>query len=409
MPYYLSPVGNDQQTDANGNPLVGGKIYTYLAGTSTPAATYTDSTSGTSQANPIILNSLGLPASPIWMLGGQALKFIFKDSADVLIRTVDNITGINDATLLITSSEWVLSGSLPTYISATSFSLVGDQTGLFQVARRMKSTNSGGTIYSTIAASVYAANATTVTVVNDSGVLDAGLSAVSYGLLAAINPSVAAAITQTPGDNSTKVATTAWAKAYGGLIGAQYPASYTTSATLATSDLHRPVYFNSASAGTITLPASAIPGQAVSVYNLGTGVLTLARGGTYVLNAFGFVSVTSVNIGSGDSLCLVFDGGSWIQVFGAAQLGVGQTWQNVTASRAVSTTYTNSTGKPIQVLVSASTTNSGSAFTVNGLPAITWAGAFYANPTTSNMAISVIIPIGNTYSCSAFTSWYELR
>ena len=35
----------------------------------------------------------------------------------------------------------------------------------------------------------------------------------------------------------------------------------------------------------------------------------------------------------------------------ASSLGVGQTWQNVTSSRALGTTYTNSTGKPIQVSV----------------------------------------------------------
>lgn len=32
-------------------------------------------------------------------------------------------------------------------------------------------------------------------------------------------------------------------------------------------------------------------------------------------------------------------------------IGVGQTWQNVTASRALGTTYTNTTGKPIAVMV----------------------------------------------------------
>jgi microcystin-dependent protein len=48
--------------------------------------------------------------------------------------------------------------------------------------------NSGGTIYSTIVSSVFGA-LTTVTVINDSGVLDSGLSAVAYGLLNAANPS----------------------------------------------------------------------------------------------------------------------------------------------------------------------------------------------------------------------------
>ena len=41
-------------------------------------------------------------------------------------------------------------------------------------------------------------------------------------------------------------------------------------------------------------------------------------------------------------------------------VGVGQTWQNVLSSRAFGTTYTNSTGRPIMVSVSASTLNTAS-------------------------------------------------
>ena len=40
----LSPNAKQQFFDANGNPLAGGKVYTYAAGTTTPIVTYTDST-----------------------------------------------------------------------------------------------------------------------------------------------------------------------------------------------------------------------------------------------------------------------------------------------------------------------------------------------------------------------------
>lgn len=192
MAVYLSPLGNEAQIDSNGDPLVGGKIYTYLAGTSTAATTYTDDSGGTPQANPIVLNANGLPDSPIWLTGGSSYKFIFKTSADATLRTVDDITGLNDPAQTTTISEWILYGSAPTYISATSFSVTGDQTGTFQVNRRVKTTNTGGTIYSLISASSYSSGTglTTVTVVNDSGTLDSGLSAVSYGLLSATSPSV---------------------------------------------------------------------------------------------------------------------------------------------------------------------------------------------------------------------------
>lgn len=189
MSFHLSPIGNDQQFDANGDPLNGGKIYTYLAGTTTPVATYTDDTGVTPQANPIILNSLGAPASPIWLTGGVAYKFVIKDVNDVTLRTIDDISGINDFTSNA-ADEWTLCGSAPTYTSATSFTLVGDQTLIFQVGRRLKSANTGGTIYSSILTSTYSAPNTTITVVNDSGSLDAGMSAVSYALLNATNPSV---------------------------------------------------------------------------------------------------------------------------------------------------------------------------------------------------------------------------
>ena len=83
MAVFFSPVGNTQFEDSNGNPLAGGKIYTYLAGTSTPAVTYTSATGLIPQSNPIVLNSLGLPANPIWLLGGVPMKFIVRNAAEV--------------------------------------------------------------------------------------------------------------------------------------------------------------------------------------------------------------------------------------------------------------------------------------------------------------------------------------
>jgi len=181
---FLSPICNDQTFDANGDPLNAGQIETYLAGSSTPAATYTDDTGGTSQSNPIILNSLGYPtAGPIWLTGGVSYKFIIKNSAGSTLRTIDDISGVNDAS--VSQSEWVESGLVPTYISATSFSVPGDQTLILQVGRRLRTTNTSGLVYSTISNSVFAAGITTVTLTNDSTTLDAGLSLIAYALLAA--------------------------------------------------------------------------------------------------------------------------------------------------------------------------------------------------------------------------------
>lgn len=88
----LSPVPKIQFFDANGNPLVGGKLYTYAAGTTTPLATYTDSSGGTPNANPVILNSRG--EASVW-LGSSSYKFKLTTSTDVEIWTVDDITSNN--------------------------------------------------------------------------------------------------------------------------------------------------------------------------------------------------------------------------------------------------------------------------------------------------------------------------
>lgn len=190
MAFYLSPIGNEAQIDSNGDPLVGGQIFTYAAGTSSNLATYkTDA--GTAQANPIVLNALGLPDDPIWLEGGSSYKFVIKDADDNLIRTIDDITGVNDPDVSGAVTEWITYTASPTYIGATSFSVAGDQTGTFQVGRRLRSENTGGTTFSSISASSYNAGTTltTVTVTNDSGSLDSGLSSVAYGILSVTNPS----------------------------------------------------------------------------------------------------------------------------------------------------------------------------------------------------------------------------
>ncbi len=59
--------------------------------------------------------------------------------------------------------DWQRLGEVPTYISATSFSLSGDQTDTAIVGRRIKATISGGTKYGTILTSSYSSGITTVT------------------------------------------------------------------------------------------------------------------------------------------------------------------------------------------------------------------------------------------------------
>jgi hypothetical protein len=99
MAVFLSPVGGAaaQFFTNSGSPLAGGKLYTYVAGTTTPQVTYTSSSGVTAHTNPIILNSAGrVPTGEIW-LTASPYKFLLKDSTDVLIATYDNISGTGAA------------------------------------------------------------------------------------------------------------------------------------------------------------------------------------------------------------------------------------------------------------------------------------------------------------------------
>ena len=86
----LSPTPKLQFFDLNGAPLSGGLLYTYAAGTTTPLATYTDSTGLIANTNPIVLDSRG--EANVW-LEGAIYKFALYTSVGVLIWTVDNING----------------------------------------------------------------------------------------------------------------------------------------------------------------------------------------------------------------------------------------------------------------------------------------------------------------------------
>ena len=89
-------------------------------------------------------------------------------------------------------------------------------------------------------------------------------------------------------------------------------------------------------------------------------------------------------------------------------LGHNQTRQDVTASRSSGVTYTNSTGKPIEVKLSvgADVTGGAYSYTVAG---ITTNSSIYAHL----VSVTFIVQNGATYSFtnagSSFRQWLELR
>ena len=75
--------------DNSGNLAIGGLVYTYAAGTSTPATTYTDSTGTTPNTNPVVANSRGEVS--IWLATGQAYKLVAYDASSNLLWSKDQI------------------------------------------------------------------------------------------------------------------------------------------------------------------------------------------------------------------------------------------------------------------------------------------------------------------------------
>ena len=57
--FGLLPPLKAQFFDDNGNPLSGGLLYSYIAGSTTPVDTYTDATGGSTNTNPIVLDARG--------------------------------------------------------------------------------------------------------------------------------------------------------------------------------------------------------------------------------------------------------------------------------------------------------------------------------------------------------------
>lgn len=131
-------------------------------------------------------------------------------------------------------------------------------------------------------------------------------------------------------------------------------------------------------------------------------------------NAVGAAALNvSGNGTSGQSLVSDGDGSfSWSTVGG---IGVGQSWTNVTSSRSLGTTYTNSTGKPIMVSVNCtgSPNNCRMRLKVDGI-IVGEGGVASVASATMYPTCTTIVPNGSTYIAenvlgASLANWAELR
>lgn len=125
MSFELFPVV--QWFDNNGNPLSGGLISTFAAGTTTPQATFTDSTGGTPNANPVVLDAAG--RAQIWF-GAASYKLVLKTSAGVTLMTIDNITLDN---LAATITSLTMTAALTMQQATAATALANQSSNVFSL------------------------------------------------------------------------------------------------------------------------------------------------------------------------------------------------------------------------------------------------------------------------------------
>ena len=112
VPVTLNQYQRQQFFDAIGKPLAGGKVCTYQAGTTTPLATYTDSTGNFQNTNPLILDSGGF--GTMW-LTANAYKFLL-------------LTAGSDNTCSTGVQQWVLDFVTPAPFLGGNNAWTGNET-----------------------------------------------------------------------------------------------------------------------------------------------------------------------------------------------------------------------------------------------------------------------------------------
>lgn len=100
------PTLPNQFFDNNGDPLAGGKVYTYEAGTTTPKTTWSDAAETTPNANPIILDSGGR-ATIYW---SGSYKVVVHASDDTLVTSVDDVAPLDTLRTDLANSTDVAKG-----------------------------------------------------------------------------------------------------------------------------------------------------------------------------------------------------------------------------------------------------------------------------------------------------------
>lgn len=127
----LLPMPRLQFFDPSGVPLAGGKVFTYIAGTTTPLASYSDQSGAFPNSNPVILDSGGFAA--IW-LSAASYKIVVQDTNGVQQWTVDNVISWVDLV-----SDQTIAGN-KTFTGAVIFNAAANFAGTVTVSGNLTAT-----------------------------------------------------------------------------------------------------------------------------------------------------------------------------------------------------------------------------------------------------------------------------
>jgi hypothetical protein len=269
----LGPVPKAQFLTATGEPLVGGKVYTYAAGTSTPQATYTSASGVVANTNPIILDSRG--EANIWYTNGVSYKVVLTDSTDSTIWTVDNISIAGSMATQNSDAVSITGGTIGSGVTfnGNTTGTASNVTGVVAVVNGGTGSNLAATARTNLGAAASGAN-TDITALNQSTLVTATgtIAATSMGFRGAPQNAQTASYGLVLADNGKHISITT-----GGVtVPANSAAAFPIGSTVV-------IYNNSGSSQTIAITTDTMRQAGTT----NTGSRTLAN--------YGLATVLKVN------------------------------------------------------------------------------------------------------------------
>ena len=337
----------------------------------------------------VVLGRAVSPTQPVSLTNNAPFPAKTLEGAlDRLTMVAQQLISAGNYTLRLPIADSVLSSTLPPAAQRANMALMFDSSGSPVVGAL-----AAGNIVSTAMVPVVQASTT-------------GAAAVAMGVALLNAPTLVNPIvgTQSPSDNSTKAASTAYVQAALTAFLAAYPqttvSTKSVAYTITTSDNNSLIV---AGAYPMTLPSAPAGAFRVTILSSATGTTILPNGNTVNLASGGTSSTISLPA-AGDFVTLVWDGTVWRVLGGSAAMIAIALAKSTVSGGAFNTTYTNSTGHTI--FVSATVSLTANATVTLNIAGVSWAWAGQGAGASVGFTCQVSGPVGpgETYSFASVGS-----